>query len=444
MEGIVGWIRYGLARQSETDRVSDLSHKNPQETCGVREISTVDQGGKNATVVCVWMPNCALRVLSHRVADWATPLATVSVDEAHPSVIDANPAASEYGIGFGSLASRALGMCPDLELIPYDQARCDAAFERMLLRIESVGAAVAPDGMGRALFDGAGLMDLYGGMDGVVAKVRSAFRKAEDLRIGVGPNPFLATVAARMSKPNGTHTIEDNDVRHVLRRLPLTWLDLSVQLMEVFDALGIRTCGDLAGIDRDQVSDRFGAEGLRLHQLSIGIDDRVFCTRVPQDSIVERIEFPDPIANELVWKQALRMLIDRLMKRGELHHYMLHSITVRAKLLTGTTWQHRKALRNPTRHGERIFLAASAGMEQIPAPITMLEVSAEQIVRAQADQIELTHTEHEKPGQIARGVHHVQTICGDESVLQVMEVNPQSRIPEHRAILIPMRSDGAA
>lgn len=404
----------------------------------------MESGGNSATVVCVWMPHCALRVLSHRIAKWHLPLVTVTVDEAHPSVVDANPAAAEFDIGSGMIASRALGVCPDLQLIPYDQARCDAAYERMLQRIESIGAAVAPDGMGRALFDGAGLLDLYGGMDGVITKVLGAFRTSADIRIGIGPNPFLATVAARLADGRKPHVIHQDDVRHLLRRLPLNWLDMKPQLLEVFNALGIRACGDLAAIDRAQINDRFGAEGLRLHQLSHGIDDRVFCTRVPQDSIVERLEFPDPVANELVWKQALRVLVDRLLARGELHHYMLHSITVRAQLLTGTTWQHRKALRDPTRSNERVFLAAGAGMEQIPAPVTALEVSAEQIVRAHADQIEFAQSDHERPGEIARGVHHVQTICGDEALLQVLEVNPESRIPEHRAILIPARADGAA
>jgi len=64
------------------------------------------------------------------------------------------------------------------------------AWERLLVRLESVGAAVEPERPGLVCFDARGLVRLHGGADGVLAAVRSALRVPA--RFGIAPSRFAA------------------------------------------------------------------------------------------------------------------------------------------------------------------------------------------------------------------------------------------------------------
>jgi nucleotidyltransferase/DNA polymerase involved in DNA repair len=393
-------------------------------------------------VVCVAIPHFALRVLTHGTAEWDSPLALVSSLDSQSVVRDANPAARAQGVEEGMPVTRAYGICPGVTVVDLDQIRVDVAYDHMLTRLEDIGAAVVPEGYGLALFDAAPLRGLYKNVSGVVAKTRAAFREGTDLRVGVASSMYLAKIAAQLAPERGIRAIAPGDQQAMLRRMPLQYLDVNEALLDTWSALGIRTCGDLAAIGRTHVADRFGEDGDRFWLLANGEERRVLCPRVPVESVEESMDFPEPLGNLQVWQQAVRKLVERLTARGDMQHYALRSITVRAHLVTGTSWQQRKALREPTLNADRISLAAIQPLQEIPAPVERFVVTCDQLVPAPIDQLSIERSWRANSNR--DGIRHVQELVGDEALLQVFELDPASRIPEHRSMLIPARSDGAA
>src|SRR5581483_3546580 len=95
-------------------------------------------------------------------------------------------AAEAFGIHPGMALGEALARCPRLQLVPPDPAGVADSWERLLARLESIGAAVEPQRAGLACFDARGMLRLHGADPaGIVATSRRAL--AAPARFGVAP-----------------------------------------------------------------------------------------------------------------------------------------------------------------------------------------------------------------------------------------------------------------
>src|SRR3954471_19916334 len=76
---------------------------------------------------------------------------------------EVSASAEAFGVHAGMRLGEALARCPALALIPPDPMGVADAWEKVLARLESIGAAVESDGPGSAFFDAGGLRRLHGG-----------------------------------------------------------------------------------------------------------------------------------------------------------------------------------------------------------------------------------------------------------------------------------------
>src|SRR3954466_7535484 len=112
---------------------------------------------------------------------------------------EVSQAAEAFGIHPGMRLGEALARCPRLALVPPDPVGVADDWERVVVALEAIGAAVEASRPGLAYFDARGLRRLHGGsLDGVVAAVRGALRRPA--RIGAGPSRFCALAAAARAR----------------------------------------------------------------------------------------------------------------------------------------------------------------------------------------------------------------------------------------------------
>ena len=71
--------------------------------------------------------------------------------------------AEAFGIRAGMRLGEALARCPELVLVPADPERAEAVWEKLLRRLEGIGAAVESERAGEAFFEADGLRGLWGG-----------------------------------------------------------------------------------------------------------------------------------------------------------------------------------------------------------------------------------------------------------------------------------------
>jgi hypothetical protein len=124
-------------------------------------------------------------------------------------------------------------------------------------------------------------------------------------------------------------------------------------------------------------------------------------------------------------------------------------------LAAGGSWQARRVLRTPTVDARRIALAIRPAFAELPGPIERLELALDGFEPRAADQRSLlggrggalavgAFDDDELTGlgdeRVQRGMRHVQEALGEDSLLQVLEVEPWSRVPERHAVLVPRRA----
>ncbi len=414
----------------------------------------VDSGGERV-VACCWLPGFPLRVIAHEQADLAGPVALASDGEAHPVVLDCTDAARDHGVEPGMLVSRAMGCCGALQVLGCDVPRVEAAAERFVQRLEAHGAAVQPMEPGRAFFDAAPLVRLYGGLPKVFQRLLAAFSGGE-VRIGAGPNPFVAWVATRHAPPGGWLRVAPEETRRMLERMPLTLLPAGADLLKLLHALGLETLGDVAALNVHHVADRLGADGVRLHALARGEDPSRLEPRIPVEPVSELLAFPEPVANVQTLESAVQLLAERLAAHPRCVQHAPRAVVVSCVLATGTSWSARRVLRTPTIDARRLALTARPILEEVPAAVERLELLLDGFEPRAADQRSLLGGrggalaagafDDDAPGalragldddRVQRGMRHVQEALGEDALLQVLEVEPWSRVPERHAVLVP-------
>ena len=108
---------------------------------------------------------------------------------------EVSAAAEADGVEAGMPLSEALARCPSLRLVPSDPVGVAERWDRLLERLEGIGAAVESERPGEAFFEVDGLLGIHGGaLEGVIAAAREAARTR--VRVAVAPNRFAAFVAA--------------------------------------------------------------------------------------------------------------------------------------------------------------------------------------------------------------------------------------------------------
>src|SRR5260370_40702069 len=117
-------------------------------------------------LVCVLLPRFELTVaVGDRSELLRAPAALAPEPGGVQNVGEVSLAAEAFGVHPGMRLGEALARCARLALIPPDPVGVADQWERLLVRLESIGAAVEPEGPGLGCFDAQGLLRRVGGID---------------------------------------------------------------------------------------------------------------------------------------------------------------------------------------------------------------------------------------------------------------------------------------
>src|SRR6202789_3041731 len=146
-------------------------------------------------IICVLLPRFELAVAAGDRSELLRQPAALAPEPGKAEMVgEVSLAAEAFGVHPGMRLGEALARCPRLMLVPPDPAGVADLWERLLVRLESMGAAVEPERPGLVCFDARGLLRLHGGTDGVLTAARTALRLPA--RFGVAPSRFAAVAAA--------------------------------------------------------------------------------------------------------------------------------------------------------------------------------------------------------------------------------------------------------
>jgi protein ImuB len=405
------------------------------------------------TVACLLIPRFQLLAAlpsDKRRELLSRPAALAPEPGAAQLVGEASGPAEKLGIRAGMRLGEALSRCPELALVPPDPERAERGWEQVLLRLEGIGAEVESSRAGEAFFGVDGLRGLWGGTAGVLARARADSGTAA--RIAAAPGRFCAYVAARRTSRSRSPEVPEGGASRFLAPLPITLLhgrltptasgNEADDLPNELERLGIATLGRLAGLPRDAVADRFGRLGLRARWLAQGRDDPLRPRR-PGEALAVELELPEASSGQQL-ERALELLVGRLLAHSERRARTIRSLRLSARLAAGGGWRRRAVLRAPSAQADRLLMVLLPHLSLLPAPASVLRLEATALGPAAGEQLTLASLAEQRRGRISEAVRQARAAAGGDAVLRVLEVDPGSRIPERRDVLMPFPEEGAA
>jgi protein ImuB len=401
-------------------------------------------------ITCVLLPRFQLTTAAgDRTELLRTPVALAPEPGGVQRIGEVSLAAEAFGVHPEMLLGEALARCPRLTLIPPDPAGVADAWERLLVRLESIGAAVEPERPGLVCFDARGLLRLHGGrvaardcerVEGVLAAARRALRVPA--RYGVAPSRFAAVAAATRARVRRPEIVAGGrkQAREYLAGLPVALLRARPALMELPEALerlGVRTLGKLAALPPAALADRFGTVGLLAHELASG-GDGALRPRTAREFLREELELPEA-ASGMQLERGLGLLIDRLLARRERRGRTLRAVALSAVLVEqGGTWREQVVFREALADPVRIRLALTPRLALIPGPAEVLRLAVEALGPPTCDQRALLEDPAvARMARLREAIRQAREAAGPDAALRVLEVDPDSRFPERRAVLAP-------
>src|SRR3954452_7631453 len=389
-------------------------------------------------VVGVLLPRFALAVAAGgRAGLMQAPAALAPEPGREQNMGEVSLAAEAFGIKPGMRLGEALARCPELTLVPPDPAGVADAWERMLVRLEGMGAGVESARPGLACFAAPGLVRLHGGtLEGVLAAARRAL--GTPARLGVAPPRSCALAAATRARPRRPEVVR-GDAAAYLAPLSVGLLrarEETASLPPALERLGIATLGALAALPRAGVADRFGAPGLLAHGLAAGRDEPLR-PRKAMERLEESLDLPEAVSG-LQLERGLALLVDRVLARRERRGRTLRAVVLSARLVEGGTWRERVTFREALADPGRMRLVLGPRLALLPAPAEALRLTVERFGPPVGDQRSLLDAAAElRAARLREGVRQARAAAGPEAALRVLPLDPGSRVPERRAALAP-------
>ena len=402
-------------------------------------------------IACLSIPSFDLRAaLLKRPALSIKPCALAPEAGGEPLVGPINASAERAGVQPGMRLGEALATCPGLVLVEPDPAGAEQAWEEIVCALEDAGYSVESASSGVAYFETRGVERLYGGLEPALQRALGAVGSVWDARIGAAGRRFAALAAASVARPGQLLVVRDDEVGNFLAPLPLSLLPIERQRRHELEALrdlermGVRKLGQLAGLPGGAVAERLGPDGRRAWSLARGGTNARVRGRRPPAELVESLEFPEAIGNELTLRRALGALVDTALARPERRDRFVRKVAFSARLVSaggagvgGGSWRRALTLREPSADADRIRIALAPKLAELPAPVVELRLELVELTEAAGRQLELLAAGAEDRTRLSEGLRQVRASTGSGSVCTVVEVAPWSRIPETRALFVP-------
>jgi protein ImuB len=214
-----------------------------------------------------------------------------------------------------------------------------------------------------------------------------------------------------------------------------------VSCIDSLERLGVRTLGELAELPAAAVADRFGDPGLRALRLARGGDEPLR-PRPPREELKVRIGLPEAVSGQQL-ERALELLVERLLADRRLAGRTIRRLRLEARLAAGGGWQADAALRSASSNPERLRLAIAPRLAELPAPASAIALRALELGPSAADQQPLAQSPSEqRRRRLGEAVRQARAAAGRDAVMQMLDVDPGSRVPERRTILTPWNPGG--
>ena len=254
------------------------------------------------------------------------------IDGAAPlwKVVAANETAFRAGIQIGMTKSQATQFC-DIEIRHRSQPQERAAHAALLDLGWSMSPRIEDTASDTIVADVDGLSSLFGAAGNIAREfVARATRLGLAANVAIASNIEAALLASRGFA--GITLIPPGAEARQLGDLPVEALPATQETLEILDRWGIRTCAALAELPLLDLSQRLGQQGVHLHELARGANNRSLVLAQTTLYFEEEMALEDSVEDLEPLSFILGRLLDHLCARLNARALAVQSIRVRFEL----------------------------------------------------------------------------------------------------------------
>ncbi len=205
---------------------------------------------------------------------------------------------------------------------------------------------------------------------------------------GVAPSKFVAKIASDMDKPDGLTVVPFESVRSFLDPLPIEKMwGVGKVTQEALARINIHTFKDLRGFDPDFLQRKFGKNGARMHQLSMGMDERDVVPEHETKSVGNERTFMHDITAPGDARKALLALATQVGRRMRRKKMTGKTVSLKVKYHDFKQITRAKTLARLTDDGLEIYGVACDLLQKTEVgkrPVRLLGISLSQLCFADA------------------------------------------------------------
>ena len=251
-------------------------------------------------------------------------------------IASCNYPARKYGIKNGMWMKRAMELCQDLKVLPYDFKAYEQASRHFYEAILSVDGVVQSVSIDEALVDISEQCTLAGGTDGRGVREGSVWReqaRAEEIAqhirdtvmakagcavsVGIGGNILLAKVALRKAKPAGQYQIKPEEALNFLGDLMVQDLPgVAYSIGGKLEEIGVKYVKDIRSLTKERLTTALGPKtGEKLWDYARGIDRSEVGEQVVRKSVSAEVNWGIRFVTQQQAEDFVQSLCDELNKR---------------------------------------------------------------------------------------------------------------------------------
>jgi DNA polymerase-4/protein ImuB len=341
------------------------------------------------------------------------------------------------GVASGMTLQQALARTKDAALLEADEPYYQAVFDDILHSLELRSPLVEKAELGCLYVGLDGLEAMYSGEARIIGSLLQVVPQDFNPRVGVANGKFPAYLAA-VTSSSGQATHVPNNVAELLKDFSVDLLPLSWEDKTRLHQFGLHTLGQVATLSVGPMQAQFGPAGKRVWELAQGIDRSPLLPEPYQEPVRESLTFPSPTLTLNAILTAIDTLLTRAFARPEVKGRYVRSILMEGQISRHAPWVRQFAFKDAVGDKNRALFVIRNALETVTfaGPLEDLTLTLLGLTGESGIQSSLL-SDVRKQDQLREAVRQLEARMGFKPpIYQVREMEPWSRIPERRQVLI--------
>jgi len=300
-------------------------------------------------------------------------------------VSSASYEARVFGVHSAQPIATAVRLCPNAVFLRGRMDRYREVSKQIFEIFDRFTPLVEPLSIDEAFLDVTGSERLLGSPVKIAKAIKRTVLAEIGLTVsaGVAPSKFVAKIASDMDKPDGLTVVSVNEVGAFLDPLPIEKMwGVGKVTRESLARLNIHTFKDLRRFDPGFLERRFGKNGVRMHRLSMGMDDRDVVPEHETKSVGNERTFMHDISALEDAKKALLALATQVGQRMRRKTMTGKTVSLKVKYHDFKQITRARTLSDFTDDGLAIYRAACDLLSKTEVgrrPVRLLGISLSQL-----------------------------------------------------------------